>query len=164
MGPGPNRQWTERTVTNWHPARSQREGEAWLSSSQQNFRLLFKNSRKSGLTEFKQSSTETRGGSILGCSNWRILALKLLFLITGEVKTTLLVALASLDEAKLLAPPPSARLTLESARSEATVASLLAHSGALIFALWRRQLALYSALVLALRLEILLASLSAEAV
>ena len=54
-------------------------------------------------------------------------------LTTGEVKTTSPVALASLDEANLLALPPSASLTLESAGSEAEVASLLAHSGALIF-------------------------------
>ena len=57
--------------------------------------------------------------------------LKLLFLTTGKVKTTPPVTLASLDEANLLAPPPSASLTLESAGSEAVVASRLAHSGAL---------------------------------
>ena len=72
---------------------------------------------------------------MLGCS-WRTLALKLLFLTTGEVKMTSLVALASLDEAKLLAPLASASLELESTGSEAMVASLLAHSDALIFVLW----------------------------
>ena len=56
-------------------------------------------------------------------------------LTTSEVKTTSPVALASLDEINLLALPPSASLALESAGSEATVASLLAHNGALIFAL-----------------------------
>ena len=50
--------------------------------------------------------------------------LKLLFLTTGEVKTTSLVLLAPLNEAKLLAPPPSVSLAIESAGSEATVASL----------------------------------------
>ena len=64
--------------------------------------------------------------------------MKLLFLITDEVKTTPSVALVSLNEANLLALPPSASSVLESAGSEAVVASLLAHSGALIFALRRR--------------------------
>ena len=64
--------------------------------------------------------------------------MKLLFLITGEVKTTPSIALASLDEANLLAPLPSVSLALESAASEVVVASLLAHSGALIFTLRRR--------------------------
>ena len=58
----------------------------------------------------------------LGCSSWRTLSFKFLFLTTGEVKTTSLVALASLDEAKLLAPPPSASLVLGSIGSEAMVA------------------------------------------
>ena len=57
--------------------------------------------------------------------------MNLLSLITGEVKTTPPITLASFDEVNLLAPPPSASLTLESAGSEAVVASLLAHSGAL---------------------------------
>ena len=77
-------------------------GREKLSSSQRNFCLIVKNSHKSRLTELKRSSTETRGGHVLGCSSWRALV-KLLSLITGEVKTT--VTLASLDEAKLLAPP-----------------------------------------------------------
>ena len=110
----------------------------WSSSSQQNFRLLVKNSRKSGLTKLKRSSTETRGGRVPGCSSWRTLSLKLLFLTIGELKTTSHVVLASLGEAKLLAPPPSASLALASIGSKAVVASLLARSGALIFALRRR--------------------------
>ena len=66
--------------------------------------------------------------------------MKLLFLITGEIKTTPSVALALLDDANLLAPPPSASLALENAGSEAMVALLLAHTGGLIFVfvLWRR--------------------------
>jgi len=43
---------------------------------------------------------------------------KLLFLTTGEVKTTSPVALASLGEANLLPLPPSASITLESTRSD----------------------------------------------
>ena len=81
-----------------------------LSSSQQNLHLLFKNSRKSGLIELKRSSIETRGGRVLSCSSWRTLTLKFLFLTTGEVKTTSLVALVSPDEAKRLALLPSANL------------------------------------------------------
>ena len=64
--------------------------------------------------------------------------MKLLFLITGEIKTTPYVALASLNEANLLAPPTNASSVLESVGSEIVVASLLAHSGASIFALRRR--------------------------
>ena len=52
--------------------------------------------------------------------------LKLLFLTTGEVKTTPSVILALLDEAKLLAPPPSASSALESVERKVVVASLLA--------------------------------------
>jgi len=99
--------------------------------------MLIKNSHKSGLTELKRSSTETRGGRVLGCSSWRALV-KLLFFITGEVTTSSLVALASPDEAKHLALPLSASLAVESAESEAVVALLLACSGALIFALRQR--------------------------
>jgi len=48
-----------------HPTCSQQEGEVWSSS---NFRLLVKNSRRSGLAEFKLSSAETRTERILDCS------------------------------------------------------------------------------------------------
>ena len=61
--------------------------------------------------------------------------MKLLFLITSEVKTIPSVALPSIDEANLLAQPLSVSLSLESAGSKAVVASLLSHNGALIFAL-----------------------------
>ena len=105
------------------------KGEVWLSSSQQNFHLLVKNSHKLGLTKLKRFSTETRGGRVLGCSSWGALV-KLLSLIIGEVKTTPPVTLASLDEANLLSLPPSASLALESAGSEAATTSLLAHNGA----------------------------------
>ena len=37
--------------------------------------------------------------------------MKFLFLITGEVKATPSIALASLDEANLLAPPPKCKLS-----------------------------------------------------
>jgi len=63
---------------------------------------------------------------------------KRLFFITGEVTTASLVASVSPDEAKHLALPPSAIMALESAESEAVVASLLVRSGALISALQRR--------------------------
>ena len=48
----------------------------------------------------------------------------LLFLLIGKVKTTSSVALASINEANLLALPPSASLALESAWSEDVVALL----------------------------------------
>ena len=99
--------------------------------------MLIKNSRKSGLTELKRSSKETEGGRVLCFSSWGALV-KLLFLITGEVKITPSVALALLDEANLLALPPSMSLALESTGSEAMVVSLLAHSGTLIFTLRQR--------------------------
>jgi len=59
--------------------------------------------------------------------------LKLLFLTTGEVKTTSPIVLALLGEAKLFALLPSASLAPESVGSEAMIASVLAHNGALIF-------------------------------
>jgi len=137
-GIGPSQQWTEWTITNGYPTCLQQEGEVWSSSLTQNFCLLVKNSNKLELTKLKRSSTETRGDRLLGCSNWRTLALKLIFLTTGEFKTISPVILASHDEAKLLAPPPSASLAPEGFGSEVVVASLLARSGALIFALRQR--------------------------
>ena len=82
--------------------------------------MLIKNSRKSGLTKLKWSSTESRGGHVLGYSSWEALV-KLLSLIIGEVKITPPVTLASLYEANLLVPPPSASSVLESAGSKAVL-------------------------------------------
>ena len=101
--------------------------------------------------------------SYTGLFSWRTLALRLLFLTIGDLEITLLVVLTSLGEAILVAPLPGANLAPEDFGSEVMVTSPLARSGALLFALLRRYLALQSAPVSALRLITLIVPLGTGA-
>jgi len=85
----------------------------------------------------------------------------LLFLTTCDLEITLSVV--SLGEAILVAPPSSASLVPEDFGSEVMVTSPLARSGALLFALLRRYLALQSAPVPASRLRTLIVLLDTGA-